>query len=76
VNGIEARPSVVAVGMDDRSLSGERITSTEQPSRRYKPGRVCEEPGCRTKLSIYNDGQFCSLHQPMITPRTRGRKIA
>ena len=39
-------------------------------------GRVCAEPGCTTKLSIYNDGDHCSLHAPMISPRTRGRKIA
>ena len=38
--------------------------------------RVCDEEGCDTRLSVDNDGAFCSLHQPMETPRTRGRKIA
>jgi len=45
-------------------------------NRRTAKGRVCAEPGCGTKLSMYNDGDHCSLHAPMITPRTRGRKIA
>ena len=43
---------------------------------RDKSSRVCQEKGCKTRLSIYNDGQHCSLHAPMITPRTRGKKIA
>ena len=25
--------------------------------------------------SIYNDGKACSLHAPMVVPRTRGRKL-
>ncbi len=58
------------------SISGERFTSTDQTSSRYTPGRVCAEKCCETKLSIYNDGEHCSLHQPMETPRMRGRKIA
>jgi hypothetical protein len=55
--------------MGERSASGERTS-------RDKATRVCQEKGCKTKLSIYNDGQHCSLHAPMITPRTRGKKIA
>jgi hypothetical protein len=62
--------------MDDRSLGGERISSNEPSSRQHVSGRVCAEKGCVTRLSIYNDGHHCSLHAPMITPRTRGKKIA
>ncbi len=62
--------------MGDRSMSGERISSDDRGSHRYKSERVCQEKGCKTRLSIYNDGQHCSLHAPMITPRTRGKKIA
>jgi len=25
---------------------------------------------------MYNSGKFCSQHEPMIVPRTRGKKIA
>jgi hypothetical protein len=37
---------------------------------------VCAEPGCTTKLSIYNDGECCALHEVMSVPRMRGKKIA
>ncbi len=59
----------------DESLTGSRITSEERQARRSRSGRVCQEDACPTRLSIYNDGKFCSLHAPMVTPRTRGRKI-
>lgn len=34
--------------------------------------RVCEEPGCDTVLSRYNEFDFCARHQPMVFPRMRG----
>ena len=51
-------------------------SSEERCSVRARAGRVCQEDDCQTRLSIYNDGPFCSVHEPMSTPRTRGRKIA
>jgi hypothetical protein len=56
-------------------VRGERISSIEGRTRRSAAGRVCDDPGCETKLSIYNDGRHCSLHAPMVVPRTRGRKL-
>jgi hypothetical protein len=38
--------------------------------------RTCREPGCTTKLSMYNNGKYCYQHEPMAVPRTRGKKIA
>ncbi len=61
--------------IEDTFLVGSRITSTEGSTRRYRTGRVCREDGCQTKLSVYNDGAFCSLHAPMVVPRTRGKKL-
>ena len=37
--------------------------------------RVCLDDECNTRLSRYNEYSYCSLHQPMVTPRTRGRVI-
>ena len=37
---------------------------------------MCNQAGCETKLSIYNDGKYCYQHEPMSVPRVRGRKIA
>lgn len=61
--------------MEGPSVSGHRFTSVEGTTPRSSTGRVCAEDGCSTRLSIYNDGAWCSLHAPMVTPRTRGRKI-
>jgi hypothetical protein len=35
--------------------------------------RVCDEPDCETRLSRYNEFEFCALHQPMVVPRMRGK---
>lgn len=62
--------------MEERALSGERVISASAQSRTYGTGRVCAEDGCSTRLSIYNESDYCSLHHRAVTPRTRGRKIA
>jgi len=62
--------------MEERALSGERVISASSQSRTYPYGRTCSEDGCRTRLSIYNESEYCSLHHRAVTPRTRGRKIA
>lgn len=49
---------------------------SDRPSKAYQKGRICKEPGCETRLSIYNNGRYCYPHEPMAVPRTRGRKIA
>ena len=61
--------NVVAIG-------GRPISSADRPSRAMKAGRVCLEPRCGTRLSIYNKGKYCYQHEPMSVPRTRGKKIA
>ena len=61
--------------MEESALLGSPITSTEGSTRRYRSGRVCREDDCGTKLSVYNDGAFCSLHAPMVVPWTRGQKL-
>lgn len=52
------------------------LNGGEKPSKAYSKDRVCSEPQCNTKLSMYNRGKYCYLHQPLTVPRTRGRKIA
>jgi hypothetical protein len=61
---------------DDGAVRGSPISGANRPSRAFRKGRVCSDPGCETRLSMYNEGKYCYLHEPMITPRTRGRKIA
>jgi hypothetical protein len=62
--------------MSERAVKGTPISGNERPSRSFKKGRVCDDPGCETRLSIYNKGKYCYQHEPMAVPRTRGRKIA
>ncbi len=47
----------------------------ERPPRKYTSGRVCAEPHCGTRLSVYNGKEYCSLHRTD-APRTRGRSVA
>jgi len=60
----------------DHSIGATSFGSYGRPSRTFAAGRVCAEPACETKLSIYNDDEFCCLHVSPSTPRLRGKKIA
>lgn len=41
------------------------ITPDPGPAPRVRPrGRVCYRRGCETVLSIYNETNYCALHQP------------
>jgi hypothetical protein len=62
--------------MNDASVVGYRFDSEEGSVKRFANGRVCANEECSTRLSIYNDGDFCARHEPMTTLRTRGVKIA
>ena len=39
--------------------------SGRAPLRRSDPDRICEDPACRTVLSVYNDGDRCWQHTPI-----------
>ena len=62
--------------MSERSLGGHMLSGAERPSKSFGRGRTCRQPGCNTRLSIYNNGKYCVQHEPIAVPRTRGRKIA
>ncbi|MDH4147135.1 MAG: hypothetical protein OEY23_18425 [Acidimicrobiia bacterium] len=62
--------------MDDTSIVGYRFDSEEGSVRHFPAGRQCLDPSCDTRLSIYNEGDYCARHEPMTTVRTRGVKIA
>jgi hypothetical protein len=47
-----------------------------RPPRRFGPGRVCGNYDCGTRLSIYNDGWYCSQHLVYVAPGMRGKKVA
>lgn len=57
-------------------VAGTSINGNDRPSKAFEKDRLCREPECETRLSMYNNGKYCYLHEPMAVPRTRGRKIA
>jgi hypothetical protein len=55
------------------TLKGSAIRGMTRPSRRYATDRVCNHPGCETRLSQYNRRDHCYAHAPVRFPRVRGR---
>ena len=58
------------------AISGTSLNGSDRPSKVFGKDRLCREPDCDTRLSMYNTGKYCYLHEPMAVPRTRGKKIA
>ena len=59
---------------DMESYRGGQVRSLPRPNRRYSEGRVCAEPGCETKLSIYNKWKYCWQHEPVHSYVPRGKR--
>ncbi len=38
-------------------LAGTSINGADRPSKAFGKNRECREPGCETRLSIYNNGK-------------------
>jgi hypothetical protein len=62
--------------VDERAIGATPITGSATPPRSFPKGRVCNETGCETRLSIYHEGQYCYRHERPTTMRMRGKKIA
>lgn len=58
------------------NLAGNMVRPHGRAPSRSAAGRVCIDPGCSTKLSIYNRHDTCIHHSPLRFPRTRGRTKA
>jgi len=59
------------------ALSGYRLDYSPRALRQYAAGRICVEPECTTRLSVYNAQDRCAVHQgPTKPPRNRGRREA
>lgn len=62
--------------MEDLAIGGTSLDGHGRPPRSFPRDRVCLEPGCGTRLSIYHEGQHCYRHEAPEVPRLRGKKIA
>ena len=58
------------------SMSGEVFNDHDRPPRRFTTGRQCAEPDCATRLSVYNESDYCSLHRVGVKPRMRRKTFA
>jgi hypothetical protein len=66
------RKEVFAVA--EERFRGASVRSLPRPNRQYGPGRVCADPGCATKLSVYNKWNYCWQHEPVHTYIPRGKR--
>lgn len=51
------RPDLMSQG-----TTGSFVGSEPRKTETFEPGRTCAEPGCKTKLSIYNETGKCAAH--------------
>jgi hypothetical protein len=58
-----------------QAVGGEVYNDHDRPPRRFSPGRVCTEHDCGVYVSIYNESDYCSLHEVKMAPRFRGKKV-
>ncbi len=52
---------------DGRHFVADRLATWHRPVTTEPAGRVCSEPGCDTRLSIYNTTERCSVHHQFVT---------
>lgn len=67
---------VISIGVHG-SVGGSKLENPDFSPRRFAPGRTCSEPGCETVLSIYNETDYCALHQLEVVSRSdfvRGKR--
>jgi hypothetical protein len=58
-------------------VKGTRPGHMPQPSRQSdRAGRTCGQPGCETRLSVYNLGNRCWQHTDLTFPNYRGKRLA
>jgi hypothetical protein len=57
-------------------MKGSRPGRIPRPSRTADRDRICAEPGCTTKLSVYNTRAKCWQHTEIVFPNYRGRRWA
>lgn len=50
------------------------LISGDKPMPSFPRHRVCSADGCRTRLSIYNSGQWCWRHEPVYTRRAEASR--
>lgn len=53
---------------DDEAIGGPIIGAEHHRVKAYPRDRVCEQEGCSTRLSVYNHGPLCAVHDDRGVP--------
>jgi hypothetical protein len=60
--------------MTDLVVKGNRARELPRPNRTYGRDRVCADPECETRVSVYNKSEYCWSHAPQRFPLVRGER--
>lgn len=56
-------------------MKGSRPQVLPPASVPREQGRICEHPGCATRLSVYNSRDVCWQHTDLAFPNYRGKRL-
>ena len=59
----------------DSVVAARTLYDSGRAPRTFPRGRLCAEYRCDTRLSVYNDSEYCALHGHQVAPRVRGRVL-
>ena len=60
--------------VSEERFRGASVRTLPRPNKSYGGGRVCADPGCETKLSVYNKWSYCWQHEPVHAYVPRGKR--
>ena len=70
----ERRPRKEVNDVSEERFRGASVRTLTRPNKSYGEGRVCADPGCETKLSVYNKWDYCWQHEPVHAYVPRGKR--
>jgi hypothetical protein len=70
----ERRPRKEVSDVSEERFRGASVRTLPRPNKSYGEGRVCADPGCETKLSVYNKWDYCWQHEPVHAYVPRGKR--
>jgi hypothetical protein len=70
----ERRPRKEVSDVSEERFRGASVRTLPRPNKSYGGGRVCADPGCETKLSVYNKWDYCWQHEPVHSYVPRGKR--
>jgi hypothetical protein len=60
--------------VSEEKFRGASVRTLPRPNKMFGSGRVCADPTCGTKLSVYNKWDYCWQHEPVHAYIPRGKR--